>query len=177
MTDIYRWADTERFVCTLDELCRNDGTDARVHRLRMSYGRCAVANGCFDVLHPGHLSLLAYLDTYAYERRLRPIVAMNSDASVRRLKGQGRPVMSQEARAAVINCLKWPFSVVIFDEDTPQRLMDLMWPTAVLKGAEYATTDVVRWRGSKDGIDPPSEVVTVPMFEDWSTSRIVGDTR
>lgn len=128
-----------------------------------------MANGCFDILHPGHLSLLATLDTVAYQMKLRPIVAMNSDASVRRLKGDRRPIVPQESRAALINSLKWPLTVVVFDEDTPQLLMDTLQPSAVLKGAEYPVESVIRWQGS--------QVITVDMVPRWSTSGIVGDTR
>ena len=132
-------------------------------------GRCAVANGCFDILHPGHLSLLATLDTVAYQERLRPIVAINSDESVERLKGPGRPVVPASARAMLINSLKWPFTVVIFDEDTPQRLMDLLQPAIVVKGSQYPAESVVRWKDSK--------VVSVGMVQGWSTTGILGDTR
>lgn len=132
-------------------------------------GRLAVANGCFDILHPGHLSLLANLDTIAYQRKLRPIVAINSDASIRRIKGDRRPIVPQESRSALINSLKWPLTVIIFEEDTPERLMDILRPAVVVKGAEYPTESVVRWKDS--------EVVTVEMVSRWSTTAIVGDTR
>lgn len=161
----------ERYAVHLDELRLSpDGlwlSNDKGQPIRV--GWTAVANGCFDGMHPGHLSLFAHLDTIAYRKRLRPIVAINSDQSVRRLKGPPRPVWSQEVRSAVINCLKWPLTVVIFDEDTPQRLMDLLRPAVVVKGAEYAPGSVVRWKDS--------EVFAVPMLEDWSTSRILGDTR
>lgn len=157
---------SERFTISLDEL-----------EIELSYGpysnirvgKVAVANGCFDVLHPGHLSLLAQLDELAYANCLRPIVAMNSDASVRRLKGNDRPVVPQNARATLINNLKWPLTVVIFDEDSPQRLMDLLQPAIVLKGSEYPAETVVRWKDSK--------VVSATMIGNWSTSKILGDTR
>ncbi len=132
-------------------------------------GRTIVANGCFDMLHPGHLSLFGWLDTVAYREGLRPIIAINSDESVRGLKGPDRPKWPQEARAAFLTHLKWPFTVVIFDEATPQRLMDLLEPAMVVKGSEYPTESVVRWKDST--------VITVPMLDGWSTSRIVGDTR
>ena len=162
----------ERYTVRLDDLKLSaDGlwlSSDKGQPIRV--GHTVVANGCFDGMHPGHLSLFAHLDTFAYRKRLRPIVAINSDQSVRRLKGFGRPVWPQEVRSAVINCMKWPLTVVIFDEDTPQRLMDTLQPAAVMKGSEYTFTDVIRWN--------LSEVVTVPMLDDWSTSRILaGDTR
>lgn len=143
--------------------------DDPVDSVVASIGRCMVANGCFDGCHPGHLALVASLDTLAFQRKLRPIIALNSDASVKRLKGPGRPIMPQLARASLLNNLKWPMTVVIFDEDTPQRLMDVLRPRAVLKGSEYTPESVVRWRDS--------EVVTIPMVPNWSTSKILGDTR
>jgi D-beta-D-heptose 7-phosphate kinase/D-beta-D-heptose 1-phosphate adenosyltransferase len=163
---------SERYAVHLNDLslCPNGfWLDFADDKTSIPVGKTVVANGCFDLLHPGHLSLLGWLDTIAYRKSLRPIIAINSDESVRRLKGQTRPKWPQEARAAFLTHLKWPFTVVIFDEDTPQRLMDLLKPAAVLKGSEYATESVVRWKDS--------EVITVPMLDGWSTSRIVGDTR
>jgi len=161
---------SERVTLHLDEIARSIEPYSRREQPYDSWvGNCIIANGCFDGVHPGHLSLFAYLDSKAYKERLRPLVAINSDESVRRLKGSSRPVWSQDHRAKLINHLKWPLTVVIFDEDTPQRLMDLLKPPMVLKGSEYTAESVVRW---KDSV-----VVTVPMLGDWSTSRILGDTR
>lgn len=164
----------ERFTVHLRDLeLSDDGTwvyvKGRHGRDGIAVGRTIVANGCFDGLHPGHLSLFGWLDTYAYKHRLRPLVAINSDESVRGLKGPGRPVWPAKVRGTLINNLKWPLTVVIFDEASPQRLMDLLKPAVVLKGSEYPKESVVRWKDS--------EVVTVPMLDDWSTSRILGDTR
>jgi len=167
---------SERFTIHLDELSKSILSDSyREQPYDNWVGNCVVANGCFDGLHPGHLSLFAHLDTLAYGERLRPIVAINSDESVRRLKGSTRPVWPQEVRAKLINHLKWPLTVVIFDEDTPQRLMDLLKPRVVLKGDQYAMDSVVRYHGNEYG--GGSRVVTVPMLADWSTSKILGDTR
>lgn len=171
----------ERYTVRLDDLeLSDDGTwiyaQGQPGRVGIPVGRTVVANGCFDGLHPGHLSLFAHLDTLAYKERLRPIVAINSDKSVKALKGASRPVWPQEVRSFLINHLKWPLTVIIFDEETPQRLMDLLKPKLVLKGAQYAHESVVKWEGS--------EVATVPMLkrdeenpQDWSTSRLLGDTR
>lgn len=161
---------SERMTVHLDDVARSIESDSPREQPYDSWvGACMIANGCFDGLHPGHLSLLAHLDSIAYGERLRPLVAINSDESVRRLKGPARPVWPQEMRAKLINHLKWPLTVIIFDEDSPQRLMDLLKPRVVLKGGEYDPASVVRWSGAK--------VVTVPMLGDWSTSKILGDTR
>lgn len=157
---------SERVTYHLDDL----EFEPQLDELRRSLkGRCAVANGCFDILHPGHLSLLAALDTIAYRRGLRPIVAINSDSSVQTLKGVRRPIVPQQARATLLNHLKWPFTVVIFDEETPQRLMDMLQPAVVVKGADYVGKQVVRWQDS--------EVEFVDFTENYSTSRLLGDTR
>lgn len=128
-------------------------------------GRCVVANGCFDILHPGHLVLLEALDRTARQTGLRSVVALNSDSSVRTLKGDRRPIVPQESRAALINSLVWPMTVVIFDEDTPQLLMDTLRPRFVIKGSEYPEDSVIRWSGS--------QVILVDMVSRWSTTGIV----
>lgn len=148
----------ERLVIHLEQL----ESDRLLSLLREG---CGVANGCFDVLHSGHLSLLSHFHAECDRRGLRAVVAMNSDRSVRGLKGHMRPIVPQESRAELIVSLRWPFNVVVFNEESPQRLMDLLRPAIVVKGAEYDSDTVVRWSGS--------EVVTVPMFLGWSTTGIL----
>ncbi len=165
---------SERGVVWLDDLRRLETYDVLeapgISRIvSIPIGRTIVANGCFDMIHPGHLSLFGWLDTIAYKEGLRPIIAINSDESVRRLKGPTRPRWPVEARAAFLSHLKWPFTVIVFNEDTPQRLMDTLKPAMVVKGSEYTKESVVKWKDS--------EVVTVPMLDGWSTSRMLGDTR
>lgn len=152
---------SERIIFHLDELA-NDLSKLWTGPPK---GKCIIANGCFDILHPGHLSLLAHLDTIAYLERLRPVVAINSDSSIKLLKGDSRPIVPQQVRASLLISLKWPFTVIIFDEQSPQRLMDLLQPEIVLKGSEYDGKDVIRWKDSR--------VVTVGMFDGWSTTNIV----
>jgi D-beta-D-heptose 7-phosphate kinase/D-beta-D-heptose 1-phosphate adenosyltransferase len=163
---------SEREAVWLEDLRENDGrleAPGVSGFVSIPIGRTIVANGCFDMLHPGHLSLFGWLDTVAYKEGLRPIIAMNSDASVRRLKGPERPKWNQTARSAFLTHMKWPFTVIIFGEDTPQRLMDLLKPVMVVKGSDYPKESVVRWKDS--------EVVSIPILDGWSTSRMLGDTR
>jgi D-beta-D-heptose 7-phosphate kinase/D-beta-D-heptose 1-phosphate adenosyltransferase len=96
-------------------------------------------NGCFDLLHPGHVSLLAQ----ARAACDRLVVGLNSDASVKRLKGEGRPVQSEAARAAVMASLGTVDLVVIFDEDTPLRQIETLKPDVLVKGADYTRATVV----------------------------------
>jgi D-beta-D-heptose 7-phosphate kinase/D-beta-D-heptose 1-phosphate adenosyltransferase len=96
-------------------------------------------NGCFDLLHPGHVSLMSQ----ARAACDRLVVGLNSDASVRRLKGEGRPVQGEAARAAVLSSLAQIDLVVIFNEDTPVSLIETLRPEVLVKGADYTMDKVV----------------------------------
>jgi D-beta-D-heptose 7-phosphate kinase/D-beta-D-heptose 1-phosphate adenosyltransferase len=99
----------------------------------------AFTNGCFDLLHPGHIALI----DQARREADRLIVGINSDDSVRRLKGPARPLQSEIARATVLASLKSVDAVVIFEEDTPMQLIDLLEPDVLVKGADYTSDQVV----------------------------------
>ena len=109
---------------------------ARWRRARLKVG---FTNGCFDLLHPGHVSLL----NQAKAACDRLVVAINSDQSVVRLKGPGRPIQNQDARAAVLSSLAAVDQVVIFDADTPIELIEAMRPDVLVKGADYRLDEVV----------------------------------
>ena len=124
------------------------------------------ANGCFDLLHPGHISLLQQ----AAETCDRLIVALNSDESVRRLKGPTRPVQSEEARAQVIGAIRGVSAVVIFDDDTPLEAIRALTPDVIIKGADYTEDqvvggDIVRARGGR--------IHLADLSPGHSTSRLV----
>jgi D-beta-D-heptose 7-phosphate kinase / D-beta-D-heptose 1-phosphate adenosyltransferase len=101
--------------------------------------RVGFTNGCFDLLHPGHLHLLEE----AREACDRLVVGLNSDSSVRRLKGAGRPVQQEAARAAVLASLASVDLVTVFDEATPEALIDALRPDLLVKGANYTLDQVV----------------------------------
>jgi D-beta-D-heptose 7-phosphate kinase/D-beta-D-heptose 1-phosphate adenosyltransferase len=96
-------------------------------------------NGCFDLLHPGHISLLRQARSHCDKL----IVGLNSDASVSRLKGPSRPIQKQDARAQVLAALQDVDAVVLFDEDTPMRLITALLPDVLVKGADYTVETVV----------------------------------
>jgi D-beta-D-heptose 7-phosphate kinase/D-beta-D-heptose 1-phosphate adenosyltransferase len=128
--------------------------------------RVGFTNGCFDLLHPGHVRLL----TEARGACDRLVVGLNSDASVRRLKGEGRPVQGQEARAEVLAGLEAVDVVVIFDEDTPLELLKRVRPKVLVKGADYRVDQVVgRELVEVNG----GEVVLVDLVPGYSTTRLV----
>lgn len=149
-----------RKVDYLDNLIKSD-------YLAEIENKCIIANGCFDVLHPGHLYLLETVDFIANINNLVPVIALNSDKSIKMLKGFDRPFVPEDARAELLICLKWPFFVVIFDELTPQKLMNALKPKFVVKGSEYAEKDVIKWEHSK--------VISVKTFGNWSTTNIMRD--
>jgi D-beta-D-heptose 7-phosphate kinase/D-beta-D-heptose 1-phosphate adenosyltransferase len=95
-------------------------------------------NGCFDILHRGHLELLKYCKSLG-----RVIVGLNSDISVRTLKGEDRPFNSQKDRQFLLESLKFVDEVRIFDEETPYTLIDALKPDIIVKGGDYEPADVV----------------------------------
>ncbi|HEY0053579.1 MAG TPA: D-glycero-beta-D-manno-heptose 1-phosphate adenylyltransferase, partial [Caulobacteraceae bacterium] len=127
------FAVTEAGVAERDAAERERAT-WKAHGLTVGF-----TNGCFDILHPGHVSLLEQ----AAAECDRLIVALNTDASVSRLKGPTRPVQPLEARARVIAALRGVALVTAFDEDTPQALIEALVPDVLVKGADYAESEVV----------------------------------
>ena len=120
-------------------------------------------NGCFDILHTGHVDLLARAK--ALGERL--IVGLNSDASVRRQgKGPERPINKEAERAFVLAHLSSVDAVVIFDEDTPRELLSLLRPDIIAKGGDYRPEDVA-------GGEYAGEVVILPLVEGFSTTGII----
>ncbi|BBO93495.1 bifunctional D-glycero-beta-D-manno-heptose-7-phosphate kinase/D-glycero-beta-D-manno-heptose 1-phosphate adenylyltransferase HldE [Desulfosarcina ovata] len=112
---------------------------ARLSRWRQADQRIVFTNGCFDLLHPGHVSLLHQ----ARHLGDRLIVGLNTDASIRRLKGESRPILPGEDRAAILSALEDVDMVVFFDEDTPLTLIGQLKPDILVKGADYRIEDVV----------------------------------
>jgi D-beta-D-heptose 7-phosphate kinase/D-beta-D-heptose 1-phosphate adenosyltransferase len=109
-------------------------SDWKEHGLRVGF-----TNGCFDLLHPGHVELLRQ----ARGACDRLVVALNTDASVKRLKGESRPVQNEHARAIVMAAIKSVDLVTFFDDDTPMRLIELLRPSRLIKGADYTEATVV----------------------------------
>ncbi len=140
---------------------------ARVAAWREAGLRVGFTNGCFDLIHPGHVRLLAA----ARAACDRLVVALNTDASVRRLKGAGRPVQSEAARALVMAGMAPADLVVLFDQDTPEELISALLPDVLFKGADYTMEqvvggDIVRAYGGT--------VRLIPLEPGHSTTAMVG---
>ena len=140
--------------------------DERLAEWRGQGLRIGFTNGCFDLLHPGHVKLL----TEARAACDRLVVGLNSDASVKRLKGKERPVQDQQARAEVLAALEAVDLVVLFEQDTPLELIRRVRPTVLVKGADYRLEQVVgRELVEAEG----GEVVLVDLVPGYSTSALV----
>lgn len=123
-------------------------------------------NGCFDLIHPGHVSLLAQ----ARAACDRLVVGLNSDSSVTRLKGADRPIQTEAARAAVLASMEHVDLVVVFGEDTPLALIDNVRPNVLVKGADYAKEDVV----GRDTVEASGgHVILADLLESYSTSATI----
>jgi len=134
--------------------------------IRRAGRRVVFTNGCFDLLHPGHLRLLSIA---AAEGDVL-VVAINDDDSVRALKGLGRPVYPAEERAEILLALRWVDFVTIFPEATPLEAMEQVRPDVLVKGAEYREKDIV---GASLVKKSGGKVVRVPMKQGQSTRSIV----
>ena len=123
-------------------------------------------NGVFDILHPGHIFSLSQ----AAKEADFLIVGLNSDNSVKRLKGQQRPVNNQDSRALLLASLLMVDAVVIFEEDTPLELINSIRPDVLVKGGDYTIENIV---GAKEVISNGGRVVINPVIEGYSTTSII----
>jgi rfaE bifunctional protein nucleotidyltransferase chain/domain len=129
-------------------------------------GTVVFTNGCFDILHRGHVA-------YLYEARALGdclVIGVNTDASVRRLKGEGRPVVSEHDRAFVLAGLGCVDAVTLFDEDTPAQLIAALLPDLLVKGGDYEPDAVV---GRHDVEAAGGRVVIIPFVEGSSTTTML----
>lgn len=150
----------EEKVLTLDRLL------ARVAGWRSQGLQVVFTNGCFDLLHIGHITLLEQ----ARRTGDRLIVAVNSDRSVRRLKGPERPLVGEEDRARILAALAAVDAVVVFDENTPLRLIEGLRPDVLVKGGDYTEDEVV---GAAEVRGWGGRVELIPLVEGCSTSRLI----
>lgn len=127
-------------------------------------------NGVFDILHEGHIKILSEAATYADIL----IVGVNSDASVKRLKGNTRPVNTETSRALILAALLMVDAVIIFEEDTPLELIKFIQPGVLVKGGDYTLDTIV---GAKEVMANNGEVKIIPLEEGFSTTNIIKSLR
>lgn len=128
--------------------------------------KIAFTNGCFDILHLGHVDYLEKAQKLADKL----VVGLNTDDSIRRIKGETRPVIDQVSRARVMAALECVDAVVLFDEDTPLQLIQCVKPDVLVKGSDYNVCNIV---GADFVMAYGGKVDTVPLIEGYSTSKII----
>ena len=126
----------------------------------------AFTNGAFDILHPGHIFSLSQ----AAKEADYLIVGVNSDDSVKRLKGNKRPINTQDSRALILASLLMVDAVIIFEQDTPLELINSIKPDVLIKGGDYTLEQIA---GAKEVIANGGRVVINPIIEGYSTSNII----
>ena len=151
-------------ILTLEEAILRFGREKRNGR------RIVFTNGCFDLLHPGHIRSLEH----ARELGDALIIGLNSDASVRQLKGEGRPVIAERERAEILAALESVDAVVIFDDLTPREVILRLLPDVLVKGGDWPGDQIV---GREEVEAAGGRVVSVPVVPGYSTTAILQKIR
>lgn len=141
-----------------------------VEELKKEGKKIVFTNGCFDIIHAGHVDYLEKAKSLGDFL----IVGLNSDESVRRLKGKDRPVNPQDQRKKVLSALKPVDMVIIFDEDTPERLIKEIKPDVLVKGGDWKIENIV---GADFVKSYGGQVLTIDFVYDTSTSKIISKIR
>jgi rfaE bifunctional protein nucleotidyltransferase chain/domain len=151
-------------VLTLEQAILRFGREKRNGR------RVVFTNGCFDLLHPGHIRALELARALGDAL----IVGLNSDSSVRQLKGEGRPIISEAERAEILTALESVDAVVIFDELTPREVISRLLPDVLVKGGDWPGDRII---GREEVEATGGRVVSVPVVPGYSTSAILRKIR
>ena len=137
-----------------------------VQRWKSNGEKIVFTNGCFDILHLGHIDYLEKASILGDKL----IVGVNSDTSIKRIKGNNRPVVNEQSRLRTIASLEFVDGVVCFDEDTPQRLIEEIIPDILVKGKDYEISNIV---GSDIVLEHGGKVETIELVEGYSTTAII----
>lgn len=148
-----------------EKIVDKDGLRRVMHAWRLKSRRIAFTNGCFDLLHIGHLQTFAA----AADRCEVVVVGVNADESVRRLKGEGRPLVPGDERALMLAAMSRIDAVVVFRADTPIEIIEFLRPDLLVKGGDWRKEDVV---GADLVEEAGGEVLIVPYVEGHSTSAL-----
>ena len=124
------------------------------------------SNGCFDIIHRGHIEYLAKAASFGDVM----IIGLNTDSSISRLKGENRPVQDEKARALVMASLSFVDNIILFDEDTPFKLINYLKPDILVKGSDYSVETIV---GADIVLKNGGKVETIDLVEGYSTSNII----
>jgi rfaE bifunctional protein nucleotidyltransferase chain/domain len=154
----------------LDKICDLPAMKARVAGWQQEGKKVVFTNGVFDLLHIGHITYLAK----ASELGDKLVIGLNSDISVKRIKGDDRPVNDQNSRAALLAALFFVDGIVLFEENTPLNLITSLMPNILVKGADYAIENIV---GANEVMARGGEVKTIDFVEGYSSTSIINKIR
>ncbi|RVT98077.1 D-glycero-beta-D-manno-heptose 1-phosphate adenylyltransferase [Mucilaginibacter limnophilus] len=150
----------------VNKICDWDKAKQLVDTWKQEGKKVVFTNGVFDLLHIGHITYMAK----AADEGDKLIIGLNSDSSVKRIKGETRPVNDQNSRAAILAALFFVDAIVIFEEDTPLNLISALLPNVLIKGADYTIDNIV---GAKEVIANGGEVKTITFVEGYSSTSII----
>lgn len=145
---------------------KKEELECTLSQWRFKSEKIVFTNGCFDILHRGHVEYL----TKAAALGSKLVIGLNTDVSVKRLKGESRPINDQEARAIILSSLIFTDRIIFFEEDTPLELIRYIQPDILVKGSDYKPEDIVGYDivKAKGG-----EVITIDLTEGFSTTAIL----
>lgn len=143
-----------------------DGLKHQVKRWKLLNKKVVFTNGCFDILHQGHIEILSQAAASGDVL----VVGINADASVKKLKGESRPVNNENFRALMLASLTIVDAVVTFEEDTPLTLIKTLLPDVLLKGGDYTIDTIV---GAREVTENGGEVKIVPFVNGYSTTELI----
>jgi D-glycero-beta-D-manno-heptose 1-phosphate adenylyltransferase len=149
-----------------DKIFTLAGLQSQLKRWRLQNKKIVFTNGVFDILHEGHIASLS--EAAAHGHIL--IVGVNADASVKRLKGESRPVNNENSRALLLASLVLTDAIIIFEEDTPLNLITAILPDVLVKGGDYTLEQIV---GAKEVMANGGEVKIAAILEGFSTTSII----
>jgi len=151
---------------SVEKILARDALIIRRREWKDNRRQVVFTNGCFDLLHPGHIRLLEEARTLGDVL----VVGLNSDCSLRELKGPGRPLVPEQERAEVLAALEAVAAVTIFDEPTPRELVAALVPDVLVKGGDWGADEIV---GREEVEAAGGRVVRISLVEGYSTSRLI----
>jgi D-beta-D-heptose 7-phosphate kinase/D-beta-D-heptose 1-phosphate adenosyltransferase len=150
----------------MNNVLKNSSLDIFFSKIRSENKKIVFTNGCFDIIHPGHIHVLSHAKLFGDIL----VVGLNSDKSVKNLKGKERPLVNESDRAKILLSIKYVDYVTIFDESTPKDIIEKIKPDTLVKGGDYIVDDIV---GSKFVIDSGGRVEIVKFLDGYSSSNYI----
>ena len=149
-----------------NKIFNDQGLQQQLKRWRLHNKKIVFTNGVFDILHEGHIASLSEAASFGNVL----IVGLNADESVKRIKGESRPINNEQSRALLLASLLVTDAIILFTEDTPQRLISSILPDVLVKGGDYTVDQIA---GAKEVLGNGGEVKIVPIVEGFSTTEII----